>query len=308
VIQPQSASTQLLKASLAVVLFVVLTILPTACSSKPKPGPGGQTVSGTDEQIFIGDTIEKNYDPNVIMKRAEAFFDKDEFPEAIIEYQHFLDLHRVHTLAPYAQFKLGESHFKMFKTIDRDPEPVYRALDGFQRLLKEYPGSRYEDEAFEKIRECNDRIAQAYFFVGEFYYRREAYLAAAHRFEAILKNYPEVDVAPDALYYLALTYKEIGANDWAREKLLTLAERYPSNKHQEESRIVLAQLEIQLQAEATAVASAGDGSSNGSSSFDGSGSSSTVGLRQPGRATATLQPAHSEVPPKGMLCRLGLWC
>jgi outer membrane protein assembly factor BamD len=308
-VTPQpSASTELFKAFLAVVLLVLLTTLPTACSSKPKPGPDGQAVSGTDEQIFIGDTIEKNYDPNVIMKRAEAFFDKEEYPEAIIEYQHFLDLHRVHTLAPYAQYKLGESHFKMFKTIDRDPEPVYKALDGFQRLLKEYPGSRYEDDAVDKIKECSDRIAQTYFFVGEFYYRREAYLAAAHRFEAILKNYPEMDVAQDALYYLALTYKEIGAHDWARENLITLAERYPNNRHQVESRTLLAEVETQLQAQATAVASAGDGSSNGSGSFDGSGSSSTAGLRQSGGATATLQPTHSEVPPKGMFCRLGLWC
>jgi outer membrane protein assembly factor BamD len=308
-VTPQpSASAQLLKPFFVVVLLVVLITLPTACSSKPKPGPGGQAVSGTDEQIFIGDTIEKNYDPNVIMKRAEAFFDKDEVPEAIIEYQHFLDLHRVHTLAPYAQYKLGESHFKMFKTIDRDPEPVYKALDGFQRLLKEYPGSRYEDEALDKIRECNDRIAQMHFFVGQFYFRREAYLAAARRFEAILKDYPEMDVASDALYYLALTYKEIGANDWAHENLVTLAARYPNNRHQEESRTLLAQLETELKAGGTAVASAGGSSSNGSSSFDGSGSSSTASLRKPGGATATLQPASSEVPPKGMFCRLGLWC
>src|SRR5438093_9061916 len=110
------------------ILLLLLATLPLACTSKPKATPGGQPLSGTDEQIFIGDTVEKNYDPNVIMKRAESFFEKEDYAEAIIEYQHFLDLHRIHTLSPYAQYKLAESHFKMFKTIDRDPEPVYKAL------------------------------------------------------------------------------------------------------------------------------------------------------------------------------------
>src|SRR5689334_3209078 len=97
------------------VLFPLLFAMTVAlgCSSSSKTAKSsGQPLSGTDEQIFIGDTVEKNYDPNVIMKRAESFFEKEDYAEAIIEYQHFLDLHRVHTLAPYAQFKLAESHFK----------------------------------------------------------------------------------------------------------------------------------------------------------------------------------------------------
>lgn len=281
-------------------LLISLATLPAACSSKPKPAKDGQALSGTDEQIFIGDTIEKNYDPNVIMKRAEAFFDKEDFPEAIIEYQHFLDLHRVHALAPYAQSKLAESHFKLFKTIDRDPEPVYKALEHYQRLLKEYPGSRYELDAVEKIRICNDRIAQAYFFVGQFYYRREAYLAAAHRFEAILDKYPDMGVAPEAVYYLALTYKEIGATEWARDKLEYLASQYPNNKYQEESHELLAQINKQIQKDAVAVAS-----SNGA---NGHGLKGLPHLGQPPTATASLKEANADPASKGFLCRVGIWC
>src|SRR5947199_3992828 len=114
------------------VLLFAAAILSVAvsCSSAPKSSSSSsKSLSGTDEQIFIGDTVEKNYDPNVIMKRAESFFEKEDYPEAIIEYQHFLDLHRIHVLAPYAQYKLAQSQFKIAKTIDRDLEPVYKALE-----------------------------------------------------------------------------------------------------------------------------------------------------------------------------------
>ncbi len=294
------------------VLLFAAAILSVAvgCSSAPKPPTSGApSLSGTDEQIFIGDTVEKNYDPNVIMKRAEAFFEKDEYAEAIIEYQHFLDLHRVHVLAPYAQFKLGESHFNMVKTVDRNPDPLYKALEAFEKLQKDYSGNRHDSEAAEKIRQCHNMIAQAHLFVGQFYYRRDAYLAAAHRFELILNQYPEMDVAADAVYYLALTYSDLGADEWAREKLAMLAERYPESKFKSKSKQLLAALNARQPAQAVALSGV---SPNGTSA---NGLSGTNGAQPPSSSrpvitpvTALRNPGGVSPAPRTILCRLGIWC
>src|SRR5256886_7826361 len=256
------------------VLLFAAAILSVAvsCSSSPKSSSASsKSLSGTDEQIFMGDTIEKNYDPNVIMKRAEAFFEKEEYPEAVIDYQHSLDWHRVHVVASYAQFKLGESHFKMRKTADRDPEPVYRAPETFEKLRKVFPGSQYDGDAVDRIHACHNMIAEAYYLIGQFYYRREAYLAAAHRFEAVTKQWPEMDVAGEALYYLALTDNGLGADDWAREKLTVLAERYPNNKFRAESKQLLARLETRQPAMAVAMTgvSSNGASANGAHALNG---------------------------------------
>ncbi len=225
-------------------LSLAALCLLTACSSTPKNADptAKKALSGTDESIFLGDTIEKNYDPNVIMKRGEAFFEKEEYAEAIVEYNHFLDLHRNHVLAPYAAFRIGESQMKRAKGIDRDPEPVQKAIESFERLRRDFPGSRYDGQAAQKIQECHDLIAQMHLFVGQFYYRRESYLAAAHRFEQIMKLYPDKSVAPDALYYLALSYHDLGADDWASEKLILLAEKYPNSLHSDDGAKLLAKI------------------------------------------------------------------
>lgn len=226
------------------ILGIVLLCLTTACSSAPKNGDPAskKALDGTDESIFVGDTIEKNYDPNVIMKRGEAFFEKEEYAEAIIEYNHFLDLHRTHMLAPYAVFRIGESQMKRAKGIERDPEPIQKAIEAFERLRKDYPGNRYEAQALQKIEECRDLQAQVHLLVGQFYYRRDSYLAAAHRFEQIVKLYPDKTVAPDALYFLARSYHDLGADDWASEKLILLAEKYPGNSHAKEAAKLLAKI------------------------------------------------------------------
>jgi outer membrane protein assembly factor BamD len=250
-------STRLL--SIAVALLVALAMGTTfGCAGKPKPaanGKAGEAVSATDEQIFIGDSIEKNYDPNVIIKRAESFFEKEDYAEAVIEYQHFLDLHKVHQLAPYAQFRMGESHYMMMKSFDRDASPVTMALASYNKLLTDYPGSQWEGEAREKIRGCHTFMAQNALFIGKFYYRREAYLAAAHRFEAIVKEYPDLEeIVQESLYYLAESYHELALGDWAKDSLTALNERYPNNKFQSQSKKLLAKIDRQP-SEPTTVAS-----------------------------------------------------
>lgn len=294
-----------------VIPLLVVMGLTFGCSSSSKTAKSsGQPLSGTDEQIFIGDTVEKNYDPNVIMKRAESFFDKEDYAEAIIEYQHFLDLHRVHTLASYAQFKLAESHFKQSKRIDRDIDPIYKALDAYQKLRKDFPGSRYDVEAGERIQACHRTIAQAYMFVGQFYYRRDAYLAAAHRFEAILKQYPDMDIAGDALYYLALTYKEIGAEDWAREKLMAFTERYPSHEYAPSGQKILAALNAKRPTEFVAQSSLSSPETTTVAPVVHGGS-----LHEPTKnpslaLTPAVTPESSHAIQSGgtTLCRVGVWC
>jgi outer membrane protein assembly factor BamD len=306
---PVEAIPTMVSRWLSVALLIGVSLV-VGCSKTPKQVQSdGKSLSGTDEQIFIGDTIEKNYDPNVIMKRAESFFDKEDYPEAIIEYQHFLDLHRVHTLAFYAQYKLAESHFKQIKSVDRDPDPVYKALEAFEKLRRDYPGNRHETDAIERIRACHDFIAQAYMFVGKFYYRREAYLAAAHRFESVLKQYPNMEIAGEALYYLALTYNEMGAEDWAREKLIALDERFPSNEHATSGRKLLAKLNAKQPAETVALSK---NRSNGTSSDSYSAANGTLPppVVSPNLNSVTALSGSAKGSPstETTLCRLGVWC
>ena len=297
--------------SLIFAISAAALCLVVACSSKPKTGDSTskKALSGTDESIFLGDTIEKNYDPNVIMKRGEAFFEKEEFAEAIVEYNHFLDLHRNHMLASYAAFRIGESQMKRAKGIERDPEPIQKAIDSFERLRRDYPGSRYDGQAVEKINDCHDLLAQMHLFVGQFYYRRQSYLAAAHRFEQIMKVYPDKSVAPDALYFLALSYHDLGADDWASEQLTLLAEKYPNSAHSREGAKLLAKIvksqpsvllakKPETPAADLAPSTAGDGQH-----------SASAGGVTPQVANGLMRLPSATAMGQGFVnCRLGAWC
>ena len=294
----------------AVGLCVAVFCVITACSSTPKnQDTAKKALSGTDEQIFLGDSIKKNYDPNVIMKRGEAFFEKEEYTEAIVEYTHFLDLHHAHTLASYAAFRVGESQMKLTKGIQRDPSPIQKAIEAFERVRKDFPGSRYDGPALQKIQECHDLLAQTHLFVGEFYYRRGSDLAAAHRFEQIMKLYPDKSVAPDALYFLALSYHDLGADDWASEKLTLLAEKYPSTAYSSEGATLLAKIGggppptlVAQQAEPTS------SSSSPTAPASGNQPSLAAGLIPSVPAGSFSPPSSTALGQSFVTCPLNAWC
>ena len=303
--------------SLLLLLSVVALLIPPGCAGKPKAADSsGKGITRTDEQIFLGDTIERNYDPHVIIKRAEAFFEREEYAEAVVELQHFLELHRAHRLAPYAQFRLGEAYLRQARTIDRDPEPIQKAEEIFQKLRAEFPKSRYDEQAVARIHECHEWVAKTHMFVGRFYFRRGAYLAAAHRYQAILNDYPDMEVAPEARYQLARTYEAFGANDWAREQLTILTQRYPNSDTQKDAQELLAKLGGPLSSAQVATASSLDAapsraeaSSNGS--LVASAFTSPSAPEDTTRSSLTGAGSSGGVPtlratPK--FCRLGVWC
>jgi len=242
--------------SLVATVLVALLVGCSSASKAPQAKEAAVRVTDADEQVLKTDPLERNYDPHVIMKRAEAFFEKEDYAEAVVEYQHFLDLHKAHMLAPYAQYRLGLSHFNQVTTTDRDPEHVRQTIDAMESLLKEYPGSAYELDARAKIKEGREHLAAYEIYVGKHYYRQSAYLAALHRFEHVLALYPDVEDSAEAHYYLAKTYKDIGSPERAVEHLIVLMAQYPKAKIRKEGQALLASLNGKAAAAFTAAGAA----------------------------------------------------
>ncbi len=237
--------THVFRHPITIFIVSVTGFLTLGCSlfadkDSPSPTAGAER---TDAQIFVGDTIEMNYDPNVIMKRAESFHEKEGYAEAIVEYQHFLDMHRNHVLAPYAQYRLALSHFKMIQTVDRDVSPVKKAREEFLELIAVFQESQYEAEAWVKIKECERHLAQNHLLVGTFYYRKEQYLAAAKRFEKTIDTYPNMEEAIEAKLQLAKSYKKLGALEWARDWAVALVQQHPRHTLRDDGLKFLAALQ-----------------------------------------------------------------
>ncbi|MEO5630783.1 MAG: outer membrane protein assembly factor BamD, partial [Nitrospiraceae bacterium] len=201
------------------------------------------------------------------------------------------------------------SQLKLTKGIQRDPSPIQKALEAFERVRKDFPGSRYDGPALQKIQDCHDLLAQTHLFVGQFYYRRGSYLAAAHRFDQIMKLYPDKSVAPDALYFLALSYHDLGADDWASEQLTLLAEKYPGSAHAGDGKSLLAK--IGKEKPATLLAQKVEPTSPSTQPTtprSGNQPSLADGLIPSVPAGSFRLPSATALRQSFVNCRLGAWC
>jgi outer membrane protein assembly factor BamD len=116
------------------------------------------------------------------------------------EFREFLTFFPTHERAPYAQYKLGVSHYEQMLAPQRDQTQTKDAIREFQTFVERFPDSKLVNEGQKKLQECRDRLSDADYQVGVFYYRTKWYPGAIVRFRAVMKENPEYG-RRDALYY-----------------------------------------------------------------------------------------------------------
>jgi outer membrane protein assembly factor BamD len=138
------------------------------------------------------------------LKIADAYFEMEEFNEAIFAYEEFENLHPRNDATPYVVYQIGMCYFLQIDSPDRDQSPASRALSTFKRLLSQFPESSYAQPARVHVHECQKSLAENEFYVGRFYYKSKHYEAAIQRFQGIVRDYPDVGVHHKAIEYIAL--------------------------------------------------------------------------------------------------------
>lgn len=120
---------------------------------------------------------------------ADSYFENEQYIDAEVAYNSFVELHPTNPNVPYAMFQLGMCHYHQMQTIDRDQTETVKARKEFERLMARFPQSKFAIMGEKNLREVKQRLAEHEFYVGEFYYRTKKYEAALKRFEGIQRDY-----------------------------------------------------------------------------------------------------------------------
>lgn len=205
-------------------------------------GCAGKTKKDTLSNNNLSEGLKELYDAQALLDKADKFFKEKDYVGATQEYRRFLELHPLHKSASYAQYRIGLSHFKQIRSIDRDIEPVQKALSAFETILKDYPENEYADDVREKIKVCRTKLAEREFYIGNFYLKKEVYPAAIQRFNNILTDYADTEVVQKAFYHLGIAYSYSGESGKAAEVLQNLLSQYPDTTYKSGASQILAKL------------------------------------------------------------------
>ena len=177
--------------------------------------------------------------PLAELRLADINFEREEYQDAIANYDEFIKMHPGHKEVPYAIYRKGLSYFEQIGGNDRDLTPPEAALAVFESLASRYPESSYAKEVSAKIDICKVTLAENEFYVGEFYFKKKSYKAAANRFNAALEKFPGYGPKEAAMLYMAKSYLGTAEKEKAKNILNRLISAFPASKEAEEAKNLL---------------------------------------------------------------------
>ncbi len=226
-----------------IIIFISCLLL-FSCSkaTKKTENPGDLYVEGVnlmkqkkyDKAIEKFSEIRENFpfDPMsfiATVKLGDIYYEKKEYILAAGVYEDFFNDHPEDENSPYVLLRLGDCYEKLSLTMDRDQAYTFKAIDRLTFLKNRYPTSSYVKDMEVRLKKLVQKLADRELYVGEFYYKSYQYNASIVRLEYFLKKYPGAQGIDKALYYLGMSYKELGNVDKSDYYLNLLKKEFPKS-------------------------------------------------------------------------------
>lgn len=167
---------------------------------------------------------------------------------AINEFQEFLSFYPTNSRADYAQYKLGMAHHRQMRAPQRDQSETRAALRDFEAFVVRYPNSSLLPEVQTKVQEIRDRLSEADFSVGLFYFRQRWYPGAIDRLTAVMKENPEYARRDRVYFYLGESLIKVERSAEALPYFEKLIAEFEASEHLEDARTRVATIKTQTAA------------------------------------------------------------
>jgi outer membrane protein assembly factor BamD len=185
-----------------------------------------------DAKLGVGDTyLNEGGSENLVL--------------AINEFREFLSFYPTNHRADYAQYKLGLAHAKQMRAALRDQSETRDAIREFRTFIARYPNSTLLPEVKTKLREAMDRLGEADYQVGLFYYRQKWYPGSIDRFSSLLKTDPEFTNRDSVYFYLAESYVKTRREAQALPYYEKLVNEFEKSEHLQDAQKRITELKAQ---------------------------------------------------------------
>jgi len=170
------------------------------------------------------------------LELAYAYYRYDEPESAILELEEFIRLYPRHKELAYAYYlkalaadSIIRSWLDNFITdpATRDVKSAKRAYDYYTDVITRFPDSRYATVSSKRLVILTNQMARHEIRVAQYYFKKEAYLAAANRARYVIENYEQSASTIDAIKIMNQSYAMLGMDTIA----VDTAKVYELNKN-----------------------------------------------------------------------------
>jgi outer membrane protein assembly factor BamD len=224
-------------------------------SCKKKPIQISPEIASSDEALFkLGEAeLSKDTDKAVLYLRqvvdsfpksfyaqraklliADTYFKKGDEADLILaagEYREFIRSYPYSPSAAYCQYQIAMASYKKILKPGRDQTRTSQALAEFKKVVADYPASDQAKEAQDKIRVCEEHLAQHVAGIGIQYAHMRDYRAAISRLTDVMTTYPNYSRMDEVYYYLGESHFRMRAFDQAVPYFTKVVSDYPKSRY-----------------------------------------------------------------------------
>jgi outer membrane protein assembly factor BamD len=170
---------------------------------------------------------------------AYAHYRDGERALALSAIDRFIRLHPEHPALDYALYLKGLINFNEQQGLlawlgrqdlaERDLQAAREAFDTFKELVSRFPESKYAPDAEARMKYLVDSMARGETLIARYYFQRGAYVAAANRAQAVIRDYQQTAALEDALAILVESYDRLDLPDLRDDAKRVLEQNFPGS-------------------------------------------------------------------------------
>ncbi len=250
-----------------ITLILLLFLLIFSGCSKKKPDLEPTPGSSSDESLFnLGEKWLKkdsekarlyfrqvidSFPQSILAQRAKLriadsyFQQKDEGSLLIAEseYREFISMYPFSPLASYSRHQIAMTFYNRMHKPGRDQTNTLKAIEEFEKLLKDYPYAKEVEDARAKLKKCKDYYTEHIYLIGLHYYKFKSYRAAINRLKEALEYNPDFSKIDRLYYYLGDSLINTNNLEEGKAYFSKLTTSFPKSKYAKKAQRQLKKIE-----------------------------------------------------------------
>jgi len=157
-----------------------------------------------------------------------ADYSRSSYSSAIFGLEKHISSYPADKNIDYAHYLIAICYYEQILDEKKDLEPLLKAKEKFEFIMKNYPNTDYGTDARFKIDLIIDQLAAKEMSVARFYMKTEKWIPALNRLKVVVDQYDRTVFVEEALHRLVEIYYRLGLEDEARQAASILGYNYQS--------------------------------------------------------------------------------
>ena len=159
-----------------------------------------------------------------------ADYSRSAYTDAIFALERHMKIYPADKNIPYAHYLIAICYYEQILDEKKDLEPLLKAKEKFEFIMKVYPDTDYATDARFKLDLIIDQLAAKEMSIARYYMKTKKWIPALNRLKVVIDKYDQTIFVEEALHRLVEVYYRLGLLEEAKQAAAILGYNYQSGE------------------------------------------------------------------------------